>query len=135
MALKLWLSAGAFVALTTHLVLIKNMLHSTLNLKCLDFIFYMSREKLCEFVYQIDNVFWKDVFRALVKVRKSPRDVSDYLQLDLRNFVDINKWNFYTEWMVNMVKGIKTLNDLVTQNGTFKCFIDVKDVVGINNFF
>ena len=53
--------------------------------------------------------FWKDVFRALTKVKKSPLDVSDYLQLDIRNFLDIKKWNFYTEWVE---KGIKTLNDL-----------------------
>jgi hypothetical protein len=30
-------------------------------------------------------------------------------------------------------KGSKTLNDLVARNGTFKCFNDVKDVVGTNN--
>jgi hypothetical protein len=39
--------------------------------------------------------------------------------------------NFYTEWVE---KGIKTLNDLVARNGTFKCFNDVKEVVGTNNF-
>jgi hypothetical protein len=62
-----------------------------------NFNFYLSKETLCEFVHQIDNVFWKDVFKALTKVKNSPLDVSDYLQLDTRNFVDINKWNFYTE--------------------------------------
>ena len=46
----------------------QNMLHSILNLKCVDFIFYLSKEKLCEFVHQIDNIFWKDVFRALTKI-------------------------------------------------------------------
>ena len=110
----------------------QNMLHNTLNLKCVDFVFYLSKEKIGEFVHQIDNVFWKDVFRALVKVKKSPLEVSDYLQLDIRNFVDINKWNFYTEWVE---KGIRTVNDLVTRNGTFKCYNDVKNVItGTNNF-
>lgn len=67
----------------------QHMLHSILNLRNVDFIFHLSKEKLNEFVNHIDNVFWKDVFKALSRVKESSLSVTDYLNLDIRNFVDV----------------------------------------------
>lgn len=58
------------------------------------------------------NDFWKNVIKALIKVKKTSEHVSDFLQLDIRNCVDFKKWSFYTKWVE---KGVKTVNDLVLE--------------------
>lgn len=65
------------------------MLYSILNFRNVDFIFYLFKEKFNEFVNYIDNVFWKDVFKVKLRVKESFFFVIDYLNLDIRNFVDV----------------------------------------------
>ena len=101
------------------------------NLKNIDFIFYLSKEKLQEFVFFIDNDFWRDVIKALIQVKKSPEHVLDYLCLDIRNFCCVKKWALYSKWTDN---GVKRLEDLVSENGNIRCFNEIKGVLGTNNF-
>ena len=53
------------------------------------------------------NDFWKNVIKALIKVKKTSEHVSDFLQLDIRNCVDFKKWSFYTKWVEKGVKNRK----------------------------
>ena len=94
-------------------------------------VWFLGHDKLLKLHNRTTNAFWKDVISSTALLKNRKLLTQDYLKLDIRNFCHFDEFGYYQTWHDN---GIKTLNDLIDENGNFIDFGIISRKIKSNNF-